>query len=257
VGVKPSTTAPERILAFGGFGSGKTKGYCDIAQMYRQTNTPGTFHVLSTVGQVARVSLGYPQTDIDPGWDTNVTVHEVRDWPSLAAATKEIRSIAGADDWIVIDELGKPWEWCGRYYDETRPGYRADGGTDPFALEVIPERDYKAWVQIKNVYYRWINSIALDQQWHTYACAHEDALRVEGGWQDSDEAIATYKYIGMRAVTEKTAPYIFQTILWMRRAGASQWVATTVKDPSREYLTSTPLASFPMTYLLGPAQWTL
>lgn len=253
--MKPTSAAPERILAFGSFGSGKTKGYTDIAQMYRTTGTAGTFHIISTEGQIARVRDNYPTTDTDPGWDTNITVYEVTDWLSLQASTTKMLEAVGPEDWVVIDELGKPWEWVRNYYDETRPGYRPMGsGTDPFAVDVEPTRN---WDSIKKVYYSWVNSITLNTPWHVYACAHEEPLRVEGGWKDSDEAINTYKYIGVRAGTEKNAPYALYSILWVRRTGAQKWSVTTVKDPSREYLSDAQVVSFPVTYLLGPAGWEL
>jgi hypothetical protein len=254
--VKPSSLAPERILAFGSPGSGKSKGWGDIAQMYRVTGTTGHFHVLSTEDQTSRVRDAYPPSETDPGWDANVTVHECRDWPGLEAATKTVLAAVTGDDWVIIDELGKPWEWVSQYYDDTRPKKRAVSD-DPFALEDGPKRDAEAWVAIKKVYYRWLNGIMLDRPWHVYACAHEDALRVEGGWKDSDDAVNVFKYIGYRAVTEKTAPYMLKSVLWCRRTARDKWVITTVKDPARDYLHDQPVLTFPATYLLSVAGWDL
>jgi hypothetical protein len=253
--MKPTSAAPERILAFGSPGSGKSKGWGDTAQMYRTTQTPGHFHVLSTEpGTMERMRDAYPATDTDPGWDQNITVHQARDWQQLEAVTSAFVDTLTSDDWCVVEELGKPWEWVRNYYDQTRPNYKPRGsGTDPFALEVEVQRN---WDSIKSVYYAWLNSLIMSPA-HVYCVAHEDALRVEGGWKDSDEAIAMYKYIGVRAVTEKTAAYSLHSVLWMRRTGARQWVIKTVDDHARDYLDDTPVTSFPMTYLLGPGGWSL
>jgi hypothetical protein len=253
--VKPTSAAPERILAYGAPGSGKSRGWATIAQMYRQTNTPGHFHVLSTEAwTMDRMKDGYPPTDSDPGWDENITVHEATNWLELEAAGREVAKVMTRGDWVVLETLTSPWEWVRNYYDETRPGYKPIGtGADPFQVEVEPNRN---WDSIKQVYYAFINQFHLSDV-HLYACAHEETLRVDGFRPHSPEAIKVFKYIGAKAVTEKTAPYVLHSVLYMQRAGAKKWTVTTVDDHERDYLAAEEVTSFPFTYLLGPGGWTL
>lgn len=46
--MKPSTPRRERILAFGGPGTSKTRSWLTIAEMYRITKTPGKFFHVDT-----------------------------------------------------------------------------------------------------------------------------------------------------------------------------------------------------------------
>lgn len=255
--MKAGSETPEAILIYGSPGSGKSRGWAEIARYSRQRGSDATFHVLSTeIGTATRIGEGYPKTDSDPGWDTNVVVHECRDWPSLIEATQSFQAGLKVGDWVVIDELGAPWQWVRDLWETTRPGYKAPDPTDPFAMLSGVEMNPDAWGKVKGAYYGWLNGI-LTSPAHTYACAHEDELRVEGGWRDSDEAVAAYKFVGMKAVTEKTAAYAFHSIIWARRTGKAQWAITTVDDPGREYATDEPVVDMVLSYLVPVAGWSL
>ena len=216
--MKAASVAPEHILIFGSPGSGKSHGAAEIARYHRQRSSTAHFHVLSTeVGTWERIAESYPKSDTDPGMATNVTIHPCNDWLSFVKAIETFRDDLTPGDWVIIDELGSPWQWIRDYWTETRPGYTPPDPLNPFDVAEA-EFNADAWTKIKAPYYRALNSL-LHSPAHIYACAHEDDLRVEGGWKSADETISVFKYVGMKAVTEKTAPYSFASVLWARRTG--------------------------------------
>lgn len=91
----------ERILAFGGAGSGKTYNWFQIAN-----HTPDTTHlfVLDTDSTV----MPYLESEEFSHLDGRLEYVDAQwiDWPDWVKTVKNWQSIARPDDWLIVDMFG-------------------------------------------------------------------------------------------------------------------------------------------------------
>ena len=248
--------ARERILSLGLYGSGKTKSWADVAKWYRDTGTPGMFHVLDTDNTTLRTLTGYP------GWEANVVREDVVDWRDLTAHTEKMFDAATSDDWLVVDSIDKPWSMVQDHYIEEMFGKDAD----VFFLEQRKASasghplasDYGSnWSVINKLYQRWIGRVI---RWpgHVYAATPSQQVQEpnnQGKGGDSREIRETFGRYGVRPAGQKALGFQFHTVLLMQSPARDEWKITSVKDRSRELLVAAPVVDFALTYLLGVAGW--
>src|SRR5262245_39841672 len=105
----------EVILSYGMFGTGKSEDWASIADMYRQTETPGHFHILATEwGRAHAVAEGY-----GPSFFDNCSIHECESFDDVDKASKAAKELATEEykdagvrrDWIIVDSIGNVRDW--------------------------------------------------------------------------------------------------------------------------------------------------
>src|SRR5258706_6014961 len=88
----------EGIFCYGPYNSGKSEGWAETGALYRATDTPGHFHIISTEYEMAqRVAEGYDD------FDTNSTIYETHDYASLVDISQQVRDVGTEDDWVAVD----------------------------------------------------------------------------------------------------------------------------------------------------------
>ena len=252
----PEMRTREAILAYGEFGSGKSLGWATIADVYRMTETPGHFHIISTEWQRAlQIAEAYPN------FDKNCTIYEVEDFEGLLATSKDIKAVATSDDWFVVDSLGNAQLWVRNEWFDSNMGNRTyrewmgDGGT---AKEIGPA----GWVTMTNRYRSWSGPYVERFPGHKYACAQAARTSTEGTFADKGLVKALYERVGWKPEAEKESGYLFRTVLLASKPTADTHELTTIKDsPGRDYLKHVAVAPLPLgivqSYLIDVAKWSL
>lgn len=251
-----NSAAPERILAMGLWGSGKTHAWVTIAERYRATGTPGHFYVLDTDNTSAR------SLESTPGWEANVTRIDVWDWKDLTENTVKFFESATKDDWLIVDSIDKPWSLCQDYFIEMQFGVDA---TDFFVQARAANvkghalaSDYGSnWTVINKLYSKWIGQL-IRFPGHVYVATPVQQINQgdqSGKGGDSREVKETFGRYGVRPAGQKNLGFQFHTVLLMQSPSKDEWTVTSVKDRSRELLIASPLFDFPMQYLCGIGGW--
>jgi hypothetical protein len=254
--MKSTSAAPERILAYGLYGSGKTHSWATIAKFYRLTETSGTFYVISCEHDtVARLRDGYPPSDTDPGFDANVVFEDVHNWGELVALTDKYLPQVTADDWLVIEGVDKPWTYIQSLWHQTKG--TIEDSADPFALQEAGEVD---WVRVNAVYRNWLVPI-LRSSGNLFACAPQEAVRVPTGkpkeWADSKQVVEMFARFGYRPAGQKDLGFQFHTVLLMNNPRHGSYTVTSVDDHTRTLLEDAPIGDFVLNYLVPVAGWEL
>ena len=248
--------APERILALGLYGSGKTNNWATVARWYRDTDTPGHFYVLDTDNTTLRTLHGFP------GWEQNVTRVDVAEWSDLTSETQKAFENAGPQDWLVVDSIDKPWSMVQDHYIEQMFGKEADiffmeqrkasASGHPLAS------DYGSnWTVINKLYQKWIGQV-IRFPGHVYAATPSQPVaepNQQGKGGDSREIRETFGRYGVRPAGQKALGFQMHTVLLMQSPARDEWKLTSIKDRSRELLVGAPVVDFAMSYLLGVAGW--
>lgn len=252
----PSATAraKERIVTYGYMDSGKSFAWTTMADMYRRTETPGHFHVLSTEYQMADRALeGYEDVD------SNITVYEVENWDELETTSRLVKMKASVDDWLIVDSIGNAWPFVQNHYAEacwgmTMAAYMADG-----------DRGDINWVRINSMYRNWINGNVIRFPGHVYATCHAEEVRMPTpngkGWASAPQVVRKFGRYGVAPDAQKDLGYSLHTVLLMQSRNWDEYTITTVDDPRRERLDGVQVAPAPFgfvkSYLVDVAGWEL
>jgi hypothetical protein len=251
----------EAILAFGVYGSGKSEGWASIGEMYRTTDTPGHFHVLSTEWERAHQIAEGCSTD----FFSNSTIYEVGDFDELMDASLAIKKVTDASDdprqdWLIVDSITPVLEWSRNvWFNANQDGgtYRDFANTGRKMTEVPSH----GWGQMKTLYGDWIQPHVLRFPGHVYATAQADTVNTEGAWADKGAIKNMFGRIGMKPLGDKHYnPYLLTSVLLATNPTKGEYQLTTVKDrKGRDYLTGEVVAPLPLgftaTYLMGIAGW--
>lgn len=98
----------ERILVFGGPGTGKSYQALKIAQFV----APVRVHVIDSEGAYPRLL----RTEF-PGLE-NVVLYPVSSWPEWRQAMETVISEAQEGEWVVVDRADMAWEAVQEFYTE-------------------------------------------------------------------------------------------------------------------------------------------
>lgn len=264
--LKPPESAltGEVILSYGMFGAGKSEDWATIAEMYRQTDTPGHFHVLSTEwGRAHAVAEGYGPTFFD-----NCTILECEDFEQLDKASKAAKGAATASfeehgerrDWIVVDSIGNVRDWARNIWFQRN--YEIDYRDWLNTGKSVKEVPSHGWGEMNSIYRTWFAGQILRFPGHAYATAQADTVNMEGSWADAPNIRETYGRHGIKPLGDKEMTFAFMTVLAKRGqpAATPEFTISTVKDKKgREYLNRELVAPLPlgfvMTYLVNVAGW--
>jgi len=256
-------TVPERILSFGGPGTGKTHDFFKIADWSQKTKSPARFWLVDTDATGARMLA----TDFQHL--TNMNVLPSFDWQMVlknyntALSAVSQRGVEGREDWISVDLISPTWDWVQDYYTEQvfKDGLSSFFLQARIAMEEGKKKQgegafdgWKDW-GIINKLYRDLTNLILQSPCHVYATAVADKVTDK----DDRQIIDTFGPFGQKPKGQKHVPHLFHTALWkvMQGQGGSggQWVMTTCKDRGRERHAATPVSDFVMQYLVKTAGW--
>ncbi len=230
--------APERILLYGSYKTGKSGSWLDIARAYHTNNQPGHFYIIDT-------DFGVPKM-IDEGfeWLEDIaTIWTPRDFDEMMAASKEIRKAAGPDDWTIIDMLEHPWSEAQNYYInnvygdepedyfiEMRKEVKAKGGKDARSYGGHEGMD---WTFITKVYKEFEIPLTTKARSHVFAVTSERKLDPNRG-ADPDK-VKQFKTAGlMEPVGQKGIGHRFDTVMRVTRRSSGMRELTMVGDRGRE-----------------------
>lgn len=266
--MRPPTPRRERILSYGGPGSGKTRGWLSIADLYVKTKTPGRFYVLDTDDTYWASVEEYPAVE------ESGIVEQIRayDFPGYQEAAKEFKAKATADDWVIADLFDKGWEDVQNYYSEQVFG--ADKGAFFLSMRKQVEESNKQvknfqpfegwtdWPTIKALHAEWANDLLFRHPAHVYLVAGMKPVARTGQTADSKDIIDAFGHVGAKPGGEKgLAAHGVNTVLKFTQTKAGEeWVLDTAKDRGgREPLIrkAVPKSGFGMAYLVGVAGWKL
>lgn len=262
--------APERILALGPAGSGKTTNFLNIAKFAHLTKSPTKFHVLDSDFAMDRMLTGYdlpfaiagdpsfPVTD-----ETVVHVYPVFDWREYESALRTVHNKARPGDWVSVDFISNAWSAVQEHFASEVFGRDiAD-----YFLQVRKELDkntkslgaLEGWVdwQVINALYRkWVNSLLFRGRYHVYCTAKTDNLSSERNPTEDAQTRSLFLKYQVKPVGQKDLPFQFHTLLLTGRQGDKRTI-TTVKDRERTEVSGLEVKNFTSDYLVNVAGFKL
>lgn len=249
-------TVPELILVFGYDGSGKSRTWADWRAMYETTNTPGHFRILNTEPGRRAEMMAQAFRSGEPGknFDSNATIYEATNWTELTEQSDLILKEAQPEDVLVVDSIGFGWEWAQDDYiqqekKKSRVQFFADGGGK------------LNWQYINDEYRSWYNGLINGFPGHRLFIARAEPIKKAeraGDWATSREVLQLFERHGHYPTGQKHNSYSTPTRIRMEELAYGEYVFTILKDqPGRERAERAPMMSFPISYLMGCAGWTI
>lgn len=246
--------ARERILAFGGAGTGKTHDWLTIADSYakaaKEGQAMGKFYVIDSDFTVERSMEAYP------GVEEVIDYRPTPEWDDYIKAIENFNSRMTRNDWLVIDMASPLWEMAQEYYIERI--FKKD--MDDFYLQFRETAKkggamdgFKDWSVINKIYKGNVSNHLLRCQGHLFATAAAAPL---SGDLDSKEMKAIYARFGVKPIGQKHLSHMFHTVLWKQAPKTEQWTLTTIKDRARESLMNEGVTNFVDDYLVKIGGWT-
>ncbi|HUW56761.1 MAG TPA: AAA family ATPase [Planctomycetota bacterium] len=252
----PIPNLRERILVMGGFGTGKTSDWLNIAKWSKETGSDARFYVLDTDASVSHM-LTVPGGQYE-GLD-NVVLYECFDWMEYVGALKaSIAAHRPGLDWIVVDFVGTAWEAVQEYYVQER--YQADDLAEFFMEQALarsskaPLDGWKDWSVINRLYKSFQNALIHKHSAHLFLTS---GVKVIGDNEDRSVR-ALFGPHGVRPVGQKHLGHIPHTVLYAQAIRPGEIFVTTIKDRERRILDGTvQQGEFALDYLVNVAGWKL
>lgn len=261
--MRPPTPRRERILAYGGPGSGKTRAWLTIADLYVKTQSPGKFYVIDTDDTYYASVEEFPRV-----YESGIVEAEVvYDFPSYREAANKFKQVATPDDWIICDMFDKGWEEVQNHYSEQVFG--ADKGDFFLSMRKEMEESKKKrtnfqpfegwtdWPTIKGLHASWANDVIFRHKAHVFLTAGSKPVARK---TDDKDTIGTFGHIGAKPAGEKgLAAHGVNTVLMLTQTKTGEeWVVDTAKDRGgRSMMVKQPIGSWAMDYLVKVAGWKL
>lgn len=255
----PAFPSPERILAFGDPGSGKTTNWLDIAKWSVRTSAPARFFVLDSDFAVDRMLPSYPE--ITP----YVSLHTGYDWTDYMAFQKFVLQHATPDDWVIVDFIGAAWAVVQTYYIEQV--FHQDIGNYFLQARKDLAKDSKSlaaldgwvdWSVINPLYKQWVQPLLFKGRYNVYATAQADQLSSDKKPTEDAQTRSLLLRYGVKPKGQKELLYQFHTCLLTGRdprSGAR--TITTIKDRERVEVSGQVVNSFTLDYLKAIGGWDL
>lgn len=223
----------ERILAYGGPGSGKTNAWLRLAKHLPDA----TFYVIDTEIGAERSMEEYP--DIE-----NIKVYGVIDWPEYRKAQKEICAKAKAGDWIVLDMAEKAWKAVqrdfieqifgqdtGDYFLQARKKLKK-GAESIFGGKDSVLKGWTDWSVINARYDDFILPLVYRSKANLFIASMPDVVNED----DDKDVKALFGPYGAKPAGQKALGHQPDTLLLMQYTREG-WTMTTVKDRGgRKYM---------------------
>jgi hypothetical protein len=247
----PDPNDPERILALGGPGTGKTKGWLSIADWSQKTKSPARFYVIDSDDSVTRMLAGKPKLS------SVIEYRKVHQWEGYVDALNDFAPKLTDDDWLVVDFVGSSWDAVQEFYVEQI--YGTDMGN--FFLDArskmkagSPLDGWKDYGVINRIFRGWMNQLIHDTPGHKYLTAVADEIRDT----DAKDIKARYSKVGVRPRGQKHLTHAVHTVMLMLEPSAKRYFYTTIKDRERVELVGHEVTKdFVLDYLVPVAGWKL
>ena len=252
---------PERILAFGEGGAGKSSMVLSMARYMPDKQ----FWVNDTDVSFAYdrlLATEYPDVD-ETG---NVHVLLSTDWDEFTENMAQIDKDADSrNDVLVVDNGTFPWQWVQDHHVQAQYGLDYDS----FLAQLKKEHkdDNKAYMAALADGMQWtiINKkfhkgfYRPFHKWGSHAVIVAQSKAV--GKRDNDEIVTQFKVHGAQPAGQKELPFVIATnILFLDRgirAGVPVWAISTTKDRGRGKVDKMEVEDFARDYLVDIAGWKL
>lgn len=247
----------ERILGYGGEGTGKTYAWLSAAEAY--PNAP--FFCIDTDDTTERM-IETEFTELD-----NVEEFLVSNWEEFEDAANEVKKAVAKvakgtasppreeTPWVVLDMVDALWEWVSDYY--IQEVFKKDIGEyflmkrkemKPTAKKLEMLSGWTDWTVIKKVYHGAISPLLQSSHHHLFLAASVGAVRGDRGTKD------LYHRFKAMPTGEKRTGHRVHTVLYFG-AGRKGWVLSSVKDRGRELVQNLELHDFASQYLQQIGGW--
>jgi len=247
---------PERLLFYGGGGSGKTNTVLTYA---RYMPNDAMMYVLDT-----DYSMPYDRalaTDFED-CEQQVAVHVAdTEWdPFTTALAETVAQGNPAKDCIVVDTISPSWEsvqdwYLEQVYGQDLPGHivelKKTYADDAKAYHKALTEDMN-WSAVKKEYARRVWTPIRRWKGDLILCAEAKALST----QDNDDVKMLYGPLGFKPVGESRLSHVAATNIFLDHPKRGTWRMTTIKDRNREELDHAVINDFGMDYLMEIAGWT-
>ena len=236
----------ERILVFGGAGSGKSYAWMKLAKKFTSSN----FYVIDTEIGASRSLEEFPDVV------SRVSIFPVVDWTEYKDALKVIQSKCTANDWVVVDMMDKTWsavqryfiaqifdQEMGEYFLEARKKMKKDskslfGGRDS-AL-----KGWTDWATINRLYQDFALPLIYRFPANLFMTSSAQSVSEE----DGKEVRELYGPYGIKPVGQKDLAHQPDTVLMLAHTREGYYM-TTIKDRGgRKYVDKQPLVDFGLQY---------
>ena len=231
---QPPGSRRERILLFGGFGTGKSEAATRVLE--RALHPEARLWITDTErAYEALVDLDDHRVEF-----TDLTLE---DWPAYVENANRTAREGDVDDWWVVDSATNSWEVVQQYALDQ--GWESDqGGVDWVRVNREHMRLYRAYLSFRG---------------HLLLTGRSKELarpQKSGKSMESRQTVETYGAFGVKPAGQKDLGHVPpHTVLLMGKTKAGEWTITTVKDRKRAELDREPVRDFVRDYLVRVAGW--
>lgn len=286
--LKPTKRAKERILLYGGGGTGKT--YDALTVAHRCLGPGQTMWVIDTdnaVGTLLEEVEAFEQLGIafDGHWDADaggfvhddtfpaddggrICIYHASNWDQVVAAVAQVVGQAGAQDWILFDSVSQPWTWVQEWFVRRTHGedyadWLIDWRVQQLAAGKAGTQEAQAlladgaWTFINAQWKTVVSELVVNPPCHLLLTAEAKALRSDG--KDQKAVKVMYDAVGVKPEAQWALGHKVKTVLAKdkTRGAHPKRTITTVKDWGREdrMLDGDEVDDFALGYLKAIAGW--
>lgn len=245
----------ERILAYGGAGTGKSSITLNMARYMPYAQ----FHVIDldySMTYDRLLATEYPDVD-DRG---NVHVHVCDpEWEAFEQLFKSI--VAGGDpevDWITIDPATITWDLVQSWWIASVHGDNIADHMAQARKEAADMKEYSAtmagdmtWPAVNKQYMEKFYRMYHAWRGHSVLICEPAELS-----RDADaDTKSTYGFVGFKPKGQKTLPHVAATNVFLDHPRKDLWRMTTIKDRGRQLVEKQKVNEFAYDYLVEVAGW--
>lgn len=241
----------------GGYGTGKTTSWLNIALWSHKTGAPSRFFAMdSEYALEAFLESDSQYQHLGASRGGNVEFSQINNWQDFTNASDQWNSRVGPDDWLVVDFISPAWEYVQEFYIEQV----FKENMDDYFLSARkqlkggnPLDGWADWGVINRLYRTWFNQVFYRIPGHKFLTTAIEPLR-----DTDDRAIkATFSAVRVRPRGQKHLGHAPHTVLFAQAISPGEIYLTTVKDREREALANKALNQFTLDYLVSIGGWTL
>lgn len=246
---------PERLLLYGGGGSGKSTAIMRIAEAVPTAQV----HVIETdiSWSFERMMPEYPHVE-------NLTIHQVfPGWPDFIG---EVRKIVNDHNpklgtpvselaVLAVDSVTSSWDDVQSYYVDQVMGDEIGPAMMRLRKESKDQRGYMAslaemmnWPAINKMYFAFYREL---MKWRGHFVLTAEAAEVG----KDDDARSVFGHLGVKPAGQKKLHHVASTNLLFKCRSKDTWVMTAAKDRERTKVENLEFTNFANDYLADVAGW--
>ena len=235
----------ERIMVYGGTGSGKSTGWLTLARQQPEN----TFYCVDTDKSSLRLLNTEFKDVLEKG---NVKVLHCRTWESCKQTLESLIPTIKENDWLIIDKIDPLWSFLQNWYtlkvfnkniDEYFLQLRKSVGGGS-KLESF--KGWTDWAVINSTYQSLIDPVMYDYDYNIYITAKSKDYDPKGELEDA-ELKESFSVVGYQPEGEKRNADRCHTILFLNHDSFGYYM-TTVKDRGRQQVKEYAFTNFAETY---------